>query len=64
MARPGAKLDRCGEADLIARRLQAEPPGAVRERLLAVQLGRQGELGLSRVAQGGGTFPRHPPDLV
>ena len=51
MARPRAKLDRCGEADLVTRRLNTEPPGARRERLLAVQLGLQGELGLDRIAQ-------------
>ena len=51
MARPRAKLDRCGEADLVTRRLNTEPPGAGRERLLAVQLGLAGELGLDRIAQ-------------
>ena len=51
MARPRAKLDRCGEADLVSRRLNTEPPGARRERLLAVQLGLAGELGLDRIAQ-------------
>lgn len=51
MARPRAKLDRCGEADLVARRLDNEPPGARRERLLAVRMGLQGELGLERIAQ-------------
>lgn len=51
MARPRAKLDRCGEADLVRRRLNTEPPGARRERLLAVQLGLAGELGLDRIAQ-------------
>ena len=51
MARPRAKLDRCGEADLVTRRLHTEPPGAGRERLLAVQLGLAGELGLDRLAQ-------------
>jgi transposase len=51
MARPRAKLDRCGEADLVTRRLNTEPPGARRERLLAVQLGLKGELGLDEIAQ-------------
>ena len=51
MARPRAKLDRCGEADLVTRRLNTEPAGARRERLLAVQLGLQGELGLKEIAQ-------------
>ena len=55
MARPRAKLDRCGEADLVTRRLNTEPPGARRERLLAVQLGLRGELGLDRIAQAVGT---------
>jgi transposase len=50
MARPRAKLDRCGEADLVARRLKTEPAGPGRERLLAVQLGLAGELGLEQVA--------------
>lgn len=51
MARPRAKLDVQGEADLVARRLKSEPPGAARERLQAVQLGLQGELGLAQIAQ-------------
>ena len=51
MGRPRAKLDRCGEADLVARRLETEPPGARRERLLAVQLGLRGELGLDGIAE-------------
>lgn len=46
-----AKLDRCGEADLVTRRLNTEPPGARRERLLAVQTGLQGELGLNEITQ-------------
>lgn len=51
MGRPRAKLDECGEADLVVRRLHHEPPGARRERLLAVQLGLAGEWGLDRIAQ-------------
>ena len=51
LARPRAKPDRCGAADLVTRRLDPEPPGARRERLRAVQLGLQGELGLERIAQ-------------
>jgi transposase len=51
MARPRAKLDRCGEADLVTRRLNTAPPGARRERLLAVQMGLMGELGLEAIAQ-------------
>src|SRR5438309_583736 len=51
MGRPRTKLDRCGEADLVIRRLNTEPPGAMRERLLAVQLGLAGELGLAGIAQ-------------
>jgi transposase len=51
MSRPRAKLDRCGEADWVSRRLNTEPPGARRERLLAVQLGLKGELGLDQIAQ-------------
>ena len=50
MARPRAKLDGCGEADLVIRRLAAEPPGPGRERLLAVRLGLAGELGLNQIA--------------
>ena len=50
MARPRAKLDACGEADLVARRLKTEPAGPARERLLAVQLGLAGELGLDQIA--------------
>ena len=50
MSRPRAKLDGCGEADLVVRRLAKEPPGAGRERLLAVDLGLKGELGLDQIA--------------
>ena len=38
-------------ADLVSRRLNTETPGARCERLLAVQLGLTGELGLDRIAQ-------------
>jgi transposase len=51
MARPRAKLDVQGEADLVARRLKTAPPGLARERLLAVALGLKGELGLDAIAQ-------------
>src|ERR1035437_7477971 len=51
MARPRAKPDRSGEADLVIRRRQTEPPGARRERLLAVRLGLAGELGLAQIAK-------------
>ena len=51
MARRRAKLDVQGEADLVERRLKTEPPGPARERLQAVQLGLQGELGLARIGQ-------------
>ena len=36
---------------MVARRLETEPPGARRERLLAVQLGLRGELGLDGIAE-------------
>jgi hypothetical protein len=64
MARPRTKLDRSGEADLVIRRLETEPPGARRERLLAVRLGLAGELGLAQIAQAVGALPCHHPDLV
>jgi transposase len=51
MARPRAKLDRCGEADLVSRRLETEPPGPRRERLLALQLGLAGDWGLAQIAR-------------
>ena len=51
MARPRAKLDRCGEADLVGLRLDKEASGARRERLLAVSLGLKGELGLDEIAR-------------
>ena len=51
MARRRAKLDVQGEADLVAHRLKNEPAGPARERLLAVQLGLQGELGLAAIAR-------------
>ena len=50
MARPRQKLDRLGEADLVARRLHTTPAGALRERLQAVHLGLQGELSLEEIA--------------
>ena len=51
MARPRAKLDGCGEADLVSRRLAKESPGANRERLLAVDLGLKGEMGLDQIGR-------------
>src|SRR5262245_37254197 len=50
MARPRQKLDEHQEADAVARRLKKELPGWRRERLLAVQLGMEGELGLDEIA--------------
>jgi transposase len=50
MARPREKLDRCGEADLVTRRLSTEPAGPTRERLLAVQMALQGQHSLQEIA--------------
>lgn len=50
MSRPRAKLDTHGHADLVAQRLKTEPAGIRRERLLAVKLGLEGELGLGEIA--------------
>ncbi len=51
MGRPRAKLDCVGEADLVELRLGKEPAGARRERLLAVQMGIRGEMGLAAIAE-------------
>jgi transposase len=50
MARPRRKLDERKEAAAVRRRLKEEPPGWRRERLLAVQLGLEGEQSLEQVA--------------
>src|SRR5512136_2929449 len=50
MARPRQKLDRLNEAGAVRRLLKTEPPGWRRERLLAVQLGLEGEQGLDQIA--------------
>jgi transposase len=50
MARPRQKLDERKQADAVRRRLKKEPPGWRRERLLAVQLGMEGEQSLDQIA--------------
>lgn len=51
MARPRAKLDRLDQAGQVIRRLQSQPPGRERERLLAVRFGLQGDLSLQEIAR-------------
>jgi transposase len=51
MARPRAKLDRLGQRELVIERLKTEPAGINRERLNAVRLGMEGELGLGEIAR-------------
>jgi len=50
MPRTKVKLDRLDQADKVLKRLQNEPPGLARERLLAVKLGLEGELKLQEIA--------------
>ncbi len=50
MARPRQKLDTRKQAEAVRRRLKEEPPGWRRERLLAVQLGLEGEQSLEQIA--------------
>lgn len=50
MARPRAKLDVSGQAALVAERLATEPAGPLRERLLAVKAGLEGELTHEEIA--------------
>ena len=50
MARPRAKLDVLNQAPLVAERLESEPAGSARERLLAVSHGLEGEMSLQEIA--------------
>lgn len=50
MARPRQKLDEFKQAGAVGRRRKSEPAGWRRERLLAVQLGMEGELHLDQIA--------------
>jgi transposase len=54
MARPRRKLDALGQAGRLTHRLKTEPPGWRRERLVALQLGLQGESDLEQIAQATG----------
>jgi transposase len=49
MARPRQKLDARKQAAEVERRLKKEPPGGRRERLLAVQMGLEGERSLEQI---------------
>jgi transposase len=51
MARPRAKLDVPGQAELVEERLKKEPSGIMRERLLAVKLGFDHEVTLDEIAE-------------
>ena len=50
MARPRQKLDRLQQGETLQKQLKEEPPGARRERLMAVQLGLMGEQSLEQIA--------------
>lgn len=54
MARPRRKLDQRSQAAQVAALLKTEPPGWRRERLVAVQLGLQGQSSLDQIAQATG----------
>lgn len=51
MSRPRKKLDEQGEGAKVLRMLKKEPAGWRRERLQAVKLGLEGELGLEQIAR-------------
>jgi len=50
MARPRQKLDWLQQGETLQKQLKEEPPGARRERLVAVQLGLMGEQSLEQIA--------------
>jgi transposase len=50
MARKRASLDQKAQGKEVLERLKEEPPGRLRERLLAVKLGLEGELSLEQIA--------------
>jgi len=51
MARPRSKLDKKGQAQEVLDRLEKEPPGWRRERLLALKHGLEGELSLDEIGE-------------
>ncbi len=51
MGRPRNKLGKMGEAQEVLDRLQNEPPGWKRERLLALKRGLSGEMSLKEVGE-------------
>jgi transposase len=51
MARNRKPLGKPNQAKLVLERLRAEPRGPVRQRLRAIQLGLEGELGLNEIAE-------------
>lgn len=57
MARPRRPLDVKNESETVKETLRKEPPGWRRERLLAVKLGLEGELGLEEIAASVGRAP-------
>jgi transposase len=54
MARPRTKLDAKGQGQEALDRLEGEPPGWKRERLLALKHGLEGEMSLEQIALAGG----------
>lgn len=51
MARPRSKLDKKAQASEVLERLEKEPPGWKRERLLALKHGLEGEMSLEEIAE-------------
>ncbi|MEI8342634.1 MAG: IS630 family transposase [Verrucomicrobiota bacterium] len=51
MARPRSKLDKKAQAGEVIERLETEPPGWKRERLLALKHGLEGEMSLEEIAE-------------
>jgi transposase len=51
MARPRSKLDKKAQGNEVIERLEKEPPGWKRERLLAIKHGLEGEMSLEEIAE-------------
>jgi transposase len=60
MGRPRTKLNQFGDAEEVARLLKEHPAGPMRERLIAVKLGLEGELGMEKI----GEIVGHPRSLI
>src|SRR3954451_23228161 len=64
MARTRRNLDPHGQAAQVLQQLKREPAGWRRERLLAVKLGLEGQLGLEEIAAHLGSGPLLHPGLL